>query len=64
MTNPSIAGNDAPARKGESGTGDTVAEPVEPYGVSLMWRLQHLLRSHPSTIPALDAPIQSNLVRL
>jgi fructose transport system permease protein len=55
MTNPSITGNDAPARKSEPGTGDgdAVIEPVEPYGVSLMWRLQHLLRSHPSTIPAL-----------
>jgi fructose transport system permease protein len=53
MTNSSIAGNDAPARKPESSTDDAIVEPVEPYGVSLMWRLQHLLRSHPSTIPAL-----------
>jgi fructose transport system permease protein len=53
MTNPSIAGDDAPARTPELGNGDAVVGPVEPYGVSLMWRLQHLLRSHPSTIPAL-----------
>ena len=53
MTNSSIAGTEAPARKVEPGAGDTVVEPAEPLGITLMWRLQHLLRSHPSTIPAL-----------
>ena len=52
MTNPSIAGSEAPAHKPERSAGDPLVEPVEPYGISLMWRLQHLLRSHPSTIPA------------
>jgi fructose transport system permease protein len=52
MTNPSIAESEAPAHKPERSAGDPLVEPVEPYGISLMWRLQHLLRSHPSTIPA------------
>jgi fructose transport system permease protein len=53
MTNTSIAGDDAAGRKPEPGLSDAVVEPATPSGVLLLQRLQHLLRSHPSMIPAL-----------
>ncbi|MFI5010792.1 MAG: ABC transporter permease [Hyphomicrobiales bacterium] len=53
MTNTSIAGDGTPGREREVGSEEGVVEPVELDDVSPIRRLQHLLHSHPSTIPAL-----------